>query len=158
MQNTVLKPSTVRLWSGVLKVNSVNVGAIDSATFEAIFKIAQLKFKNAKMSPRKKLDEVTLKAEIVELYLPTLNQNFGWELSDILAADNTETWNDRKVLTFDDFIKLIDLYPVEFINTDDTWKIFGIRIFQGYNAWNLAFDFGDDEDLESFSKVPWGVL
>jgi hypothetical protein len=59
----------------------------------------------------------------------------------------------RKVLTFDDLIHLIATYPVEFVNTDENWKKFGIKIFEGYSSSALNFDFWDDNDLESFSSI-----
>lgn len=155
MQNTVLNSKSVRLWSGVLKVDSVDIGAIDSASLEAVMKVTQLKFKNAKLDPRRKVEEVTLRAEMVELDLVKINKVFGWELSTILSADNTENpWHDRKVLTFDDLIRIMDTYEVSFVNTDEDGKQFGVKILKGYSAWNLSFDAWDDEDLEQYSKIP----
>lgn len=155
MQNSVLNSKSVRLWSGVLKVNWVDIWAIDSAWLDAVIKTIQLKFKNAKLDPRTQVESVSFKADMVELDMVKMNSIFGWELTTILAADNLENpWNDRKVLTFDDLITLMNTYEVSFVNTDSDGKQFGVKILKGYSVWNIAFDFGDDDDLESFSKIP----
>lgn len=155
MQNSVLNSKAVRLWSGVLKVDGVDIGAIDSAWLEAVIKTTKLKFKNAQLDPRTQIEEVSLKADMVELDLVKINNIFGWDLATIASAENTENpWHDRKVLTFDDLISILNTYEVTFVNTDSDWKQFGVKILKGYSAWNLAFDFGDDDDLESFSKIP----
>lgn len=155
MQNTVLNSKTVRLWSGVLKVDWVDIWAIDSAGIEATIKVTRLKFKNASLEPRTSIESVSLKAEMVELDIVKMQKIFGWELTTILAASNTENpGHDRKVLTFDDLIQLLNTYEVSFVNTDSDGKQFWVKILKGYSVWNLAFDFGDDDDLESFSKIP----
>lgn len=155
MQNTVINSKSVRLWSGVLKVDWIDIGAIDSAGLDATFKVTHLKFKNAQLEPRKKLEDVTLKADMVELDIVKLQKIYWWELTTVAGADNTENaWVDRKILTFDDLINVLDTYEVTFVNTDEDGKQFGVKVLKGYSAGNLAFDFGDDDDLESFSKIP----
>lgn len=154
MQNTVKRPETVRMWSWILKINDIDVWAIDSSWIDASFNIVTLKFANASLPPRKKLEKIVFKAEIVELYLDTINTIFGWELSTLDGASNTENlWNDRKILTFDDFSKALDLYPIVFENTDSDGKKFWIKINKWFATSNLSFDFPKDDDLESFSKI-----
>jgi len=83
MQNTVQKPDTIRLWSGVLKINWVNIWAIKKAWLDVSYKIAQLKFANAQLPPRKKVDKVVFKTEIVELFLDTIQTIFGWDMTTV---------------------------------------------------------------------------
>lgn len=154
MQNSVLNSKAVRLGSGVLTFDGTDIGAIDSAGLEATIKTTTLKFKNAKLDPRTQVEAVSFKADMVELDITKINSIFGWELTDISEEENTEnSGHARKVLTFDDFIKVLDTGEVAFVNTDSDGKQFGVKILKGYSAGNLAFDFGDDDDLETFSKI-----
>lgn len=154
-QSSVINSKSVRLWSGVLKFDWVDIGAIDSSALEAVMKTTQLKFKNAQLDPRIQIESVSLKADMVELDIVKINSIFGWELTTIDSASNTENpGHNRKVLTFDDVISVLNTGEVSFVNTDSDGKQFGVKILKGYSAGNLAFDFGDDDDLESFSKIP----
>ncbi|MBT3726220.1 hypothetical protein HOG21_00520 [bacterium] len=51
-------------------------------------------------------------------------------------------------------MKALSLYEVIFENTDENGKKFGIKIYKGYATSNLAFDFPEDDDLESVSSIP----
>ncbi len=155
MNSSVLNSKAVRLWSGVLKFDWADIGAVDSAWIEAVIKTTTLKFKNAKLDPRTQVEEVLLKSEMVELDIVKINSIFGGELTTVDSASNIENpGHDRKVLTFDDLIKVLNTGEVSFVNTDSAGKQFGVKILKGYSAGNLSFDFGDDDDLESFSKIP----
>lgn len=71
-----------------------------------------------------------------------------------MPANATAGTPERKVLTYDDLIRAIAMYPIEFTNTDADGKKFGIKIFKAYATNSMAFDFPDDEDLESTIELP----
>lgn len=232
MQTPVQKSESIRMWNGVLKLDGVNIWAIKSAWLDVSFLLAQLKFANSKLPPRKKLDEVKFNAEIVELYLDNIakidgigdlldtagtpvtltdevygivwtpynpiklkNQNWddslititnvkAWGTTVTVASYSTYIWdwengekgatylvfksaqaweitvtydytpNVTKTLTYKDLLKALTLYEVIFENTDENGKKFGIKIYKGYATSNLAFDFPEDDDLESVASIP----
>lgn len=71
-----------------------------------------------------------------------------------ITADYTYTPYAKKVITYDDVIKAITMYPVEFLNTDENWKVFGVKIFQAYASNSLSMSFAWDDDLENSSEIP----
>ena len=232
MQTPVQKTESIRMWSWILKIDWVNIWALKWSWLDVSFLVAQLKFANAKLPPRKKLDEVKFKAEIVELYLDNLakidwiwdltntawtpvtitdesywevwtaylpiklkNKNWdnsiitlttvkawwstvtwtsyttyiwdwtNWEIwATYLVFKSIQTWeitmtydytpNTTKTLTYEDLLKALTLYEVVFENTDENGKKFGIKIYKGYASSNLAFDFPEDDDLESTATIP----
>jgi len=232
MQTPVQRSESIRMWNGILKLDWVNIWAIKSAWLEVSFLLAQLKFANTKLPPRKKLDEVKFNAEIVELHLDNLAKIDGiWDLlntagtpviitdesygdvwiaytpiklksqngdDSLIAITNVKAWgstvtttsystyvwdgengekgatylvfksvqageitvtydftpNTTKTLTYKDLLKALTLYELIFENTDENGKKFGIKIYKGYATSNLAFDFPEDDDLESVSSIP----
>ena len=232
MQTPVQRSDAIRMWNGILKLDWVNIWALKWAWLEVSFLIAQLKFANSKLPPRKKLDQVKFNAEIAELYLDNLSKIDGiWDLvntagtpvnitdesywdvgiaytpvkllnkngdNTIITITNVKAWgttvtassystyvwdgengelgetyllfksvqageitvtytytpNATKTLTYKDILKALSLYEVIFENTDENGKKFGIKIYKGYATNNLAFDFPEDDDLESVSSIP----
>lgn len=233
MQNSVKRAESIRMWNGILRIDGVDVWALEAASLEATFLVSQIKFANAKMPPRKKLDEFTFNATLVELFFDNLVkidwvgqlEDVVWVLTNVtneahgvgwvvgkpfkllqkngdntlvtiatikantttLVAgtdyntyvgdgDNGEKWytyivpltaqtlaitanysytpNASKKITYDDLIRLLSFYEVEFYNYDANGKKFGIRIPQGYSSSNLAFEFPKDDDFESYSQIP----
>lgn len=71
-----------------------------------------------------------------------------------ITANYTYTPFEKKVITYNDLIKAITMYPVEFINTDANGKEFGVRIFQAYATNGLSLSFASDEELEASMEVP----
>ncbi len=153
MQTTVQKEESVRLGNGILKINDINIGALKGAGIEVEQITAQLKFSNAKLKPRSKIKDVKFKATMVEINLDNLKKIFGGELSTV-TADTSTTGNERKVLTYDDFLRVIETYPLVFENTDSKGKKFGVKIFQAYATNSINFTFPDDEDLEATIELP----
>lgn len=232
MQTPVVKSESIRMWNGVLKIDWVNIWALKWAWLEVSFLLAQLKFANSKLPPRKKLDQVKFNAEIVELYLDNLAKIDGiWDLTSTLWTTQTKTdesywevwiaytpiklqnkngdnsiititsvkagwvtvwttsyttylWNwtnweigftylifksaqawdiqitydftpnARKTLTYEELLKALNLYELIFENTDENGKKFWIKIYKWYSTSNLAFDFPEDDDLESVASIP----
>lgn len=233
MQNSVKRSESIRMWSWILKVDWVDIWALEASSLEATFLVSEIKFANAKMQPRKKLDQFTFNATLVELFFDNLVKiDWVWQLEDVAwvstpvtseshwtwwvvwkpfklnnkngnntqvtiatikantttlvdwtdydtyVADgsNGEKWytyivpltaqtlaitanysytpNASKKITYDDLIRLLSFYEVEFYNYDANGKKFGIRIPKGYSSSNLAFEFPKDDDFESYSQVP----
>jgi len=232
MQTPVQKSESIRMWNGVLKIDGINIWALKWAWLEVSFLLAQLKFANTKLPPRKKLDQVKFNAEIVELYLDNLakidwiwtlsntpgtsqtvtNENYqevgsaynpikiknkngdnslivlttvkawwttvasssystyiwdgiNWEFwFTYLIFKSAQTWvieitynytpTTKKTLTYEEILKALNLYEVTFENTDENGKKFWIKIYKWYSTSNLAFDFPEDDDLESVSSIP----
>lgn len=232
MQTPVQKSESIRMWNGVLKIDWVNIWALKWAWLEVSFLIAQLKFANSKLPPRKKLDQVKFNAEIVELYLDNLakidgiwnltttpgttqtktdesywevwtpyspikikNKNWdnslivltsvkagwtvvgttsyttylwdgiNWEIwYTYLIFKSAQTWDIQitydftpvttKTLTYEELLKALNLYELVFENTDENGKKFWIKIYKWYSTSNLAFDFPEDDDLESIASIP----
>lgn len=233
MQNSVKRSESIRMWSGILKIDWVDVWALEASSLEATFLVSEIKFANAKMPPRKKLDEFIFNATIVELYLDNLakidwvgqlsntawastpitneakgtgwvvgrpfklnNKNgantivssivikagwssltagtnynsyvWDWINGDlwftyivpltsnalVITADYNYTPNVSKKITYDDIIRLLSFYEVEFYNYDSNGKKFGIKIPKWYSSSNLSFEFPKDDDIESFAQIP----
>ena len=232
MQTPVVKSESIRMWNGVLKIDWVNIWALKWAWLEVSFLLAQLKFANSKLPPRKKLDQVKFNAEIVELYLDNLAKIDGiWDLTNTpwttqtktdesywevwtaytpiklknknwnnsiititsvkawwttigstsyktylwnwingeiwytyLIFKSVQTWdiqitydvtpNAKKTLTYEELLKALNLYELVFENTDENGKKFWIKIYKWYSTSNLAFDFPEDDDLESVASIP----
>ncbi len=154
MQTQVQNSKAVRLGNGVLKINWTNIWMIKDASFEVDTVSAQIIGHNAKLDPRTKIKEAKLKATIMEINIDNLKTLLGWELSTVAAADNTETWNDRKVLTFDDLIHALTSFPLEFINTDENSKVWWVKLFKAYVNNGLNLSFPGDEDLENVVEFP----
>ena len=232
MQTPVQRSDSIRMWNGILKLDGVNIWALKGAWLEVSFLIAQLKFANSKLPPRKKIDQVKFNAELAELFLDNiakvdgigdlvntagtpvtvtdesywavgiaytpvklLNQNGDDSIITItnVKADGTtvtassystyvgdgengEVWatylvfksaqageitvtytytpNLSKAVIYKDVLKALNLYEVTFENTDENGKKFGIKIYKGYATSNLAFDFPEDDDLESVASIP----
>lgn len=155
MQTAVQKEDSVRLWSWILKVNNVNIGLVKDAWLETETLVWQIKAHNGKLPPRQKLNWVKFKAIMLEINLENLQKIFGWELTTIDWVSNTDNpGKTRKVITYDDLIRAITMYPVEFINTNADWEKFWVRIFQAYALNGLTLPFGSDEELEASMEVP----
>lgn len=151
MQTTVQNEKSVRLGNGVLKVNNVNVGLIKDASLEVTRLTAVIKAHNGKLPPREKTESVMFRATLMEINMVQLNQIYGGELTTVAAAWEVPA---RKVLTYDDLIRAITLYPVEFENTDADGKKFGIKLFNAYATNSLAMTFPEDDNLEATVEVP----
>lgn len=153
MQTQVQKEKSMRLGSGVLKINKVNVWLIRWATLDTEIQTAQIIADNGKLPPRQRLKSATFKATLLEINLENLKKIFGWELTTLEADSNTETNKKRKVLTYDDFIKALELYPLEFLNESD-WKKFGVRFFKAYANNSISLNFPSDEELDRTMELP----
>lgn len=155
MQTQVQKEDSVRLWNWVLKVNNVNIGLVKDAGLETETLVGQIKGHNGKLPPRLKLNWVKFKATMLEINFENLQKIFGWELTTIEGVSNTDNpGKTRKIITYDDLIKAITMYPVEFINTNANGEKFGVKIFQAYATNGLSLPFPSDEDLEASMEVP----
>lgn len=154
MQNNVQKPDSVRLWNWSLLVDWINIWLVEDAWLEVTETIWQVKGHNWKMPPRRKLTDVKFKATMLELNFENIKKIFWWELTTLDAASNTETWNERKVLTYDDLIRKISMYPISFENKDADWKVFWVKIFQAYSTNSMNFTFPSEDDLETSIKLP----
>jgi len=152
MQTQVQKEKSVRLGNWVLKINNVNVWLIRSAEFSSELKVAQIIADNGKLPPRRKLSSATFKATLLEIDLDNMRKIFGWELTTV-PEDQWQGIKKKKVLTYDDLIKAIDLYPVEFMN-DSEGKKFGIKFFKAYAKSSIALNFPSDEELDKTMELP----
>ena len=151
MQTPVQRSESIRMWSGVLKIDGINIWALKWSWLEVSFLIAQLKFANAKLPPRKKLNEVKFKAEIVELYLNNLAKLDGiWELVDTSGELETKTdesyWEVGTAYTP---IKLqnkngdnseITLTTVKAWGSTVTWTSYTTYLWDGIN-WELGYTY-----------------
>lgn len=151
MQTWVLKEKSIRLWHWILKVNGVNIWALQDAGLEVEQQTAEIKFKNSKLPPRRKISNVKFKATMVEFNFENIKSIFGWELTTVEASSGK---NKRKVLTYDDVLRAIEMYPVEFENIDSSWKKFGIKIFKAYATNSLNFTFPGDDELDKTIELP----
>ncbi len=153
MQTQVQKEESVRLWNGVLKINDINVGLLKDAWIEVENVTAQIKAHNGKLPPRQRINSVKFKATMIEFNLENVKKVFGWTLA--VVPEDTWAWTPkRKVLTYDDLIRAIEMYPIEFVNTNAEGKKFGVKIFKGYATNSMNFNFPDDEDLEATIELP----
>lgn len=150
---TVQKEESVRLGNGVLKINNINVGLLKDAGVEVENVTAQIKAHNGKLPPRQKINSVKFKATMIEFNLENIKKVFGWSLTTV-PEDSSAGTLKRKVLTYDDLIRAIEMYPIEFVNTNADGKKFGIKIFKGYATNSMSFNFPDDEDLEATIELP----
>lgn len=151
MQTQVQKESSIRLWHWILKVNGVNIWALQEAGLEVEQQTAEIKFSNSKLPPRRKITNVKFKATMVEFNFENIKSIFGWELTTVDA----QAWEKKKkVLTYDDVLRAIELYPIEFVNTDAEGKKFGIKIFKAYATNSLNFTFPSDEELDKTIELP----
>jgi len=232
MQTQVQKPESIRLWSGVFKIDWVNIWVMKDAGLEATTLIWQIKWHNGKLPPRQKLDWLKFKGTMIEINLENVNKVFGWEFSSVawnpvvvtweshgtgwvvwtpfklnnkngdntivasitikagwsalvlntdyrtyvwdwvngelwytyivpltaqtlaITADYTYTPYAKKVITYDDLIRVISMYPIEFINTDANGKQFWVKIFQAYATNSINFNFPSDDDIEASLELP----
>lgn len=153
MQTQVQKEKSIRLWHWILKVNGVNIWALQDAWIEVEQQTAEIKFKNSKLPPRRKISNVKFKATMVEFNFENIKKIFGWELTTV-EADSLKWIKKRKVLTYDDVLRVIEMYPIEFENTDGAWKKFWIKIFKAYATNSINFTFPSDDELDKTIELP----
>lgn len=152
MQTTVQNEKTVRMWSWILKINDINVWLLNWATLETEILTAQIIADNGKLPPRKKMKSATFKATLLEVNLENLKKIFGWELTTVPADSQTGT-KKRLVITYDELIKALELFPVSFVNTiEDKW--FWIKFFKAYSSNNITLNFPSDEELDKTMELP----
>lgn len=113
MQTTVQKPDAIRLWSGILSVwngtEYLNLGALKNAVLSVTKLISEMVFDNAKMSPKSKIQDALLSADLYEIDLENLQLIDGF--ADYSTLDGTpvvitdealkvsgETWADGEVI------------------------------------------------------------
>lgn len=152
MQTTVQKEKSMRLGSWVLKINNLNLWLLRWATLDTEIQTAQIVADNGKLPPRQRLKTATFKATLLEINLDNLKKIFGWELTTV-EADSWAWTKKRKVLTYDDLLKALELYPLEFLNETD-WKKFGVRFFKAYAKNSISLNFPSDEELDKTMELP----
>jgi len=147
MQTPVQRSESIRMWSGILKIDWVNIWALKWSWLEVSFLIAQLKFANSKLPPRKKLDEVKFSAEIVELYLDNLAKIDGiWDLvntpwTSVTITDESywlvwTAYTPIKLLNKNGDNTKVVLTEVKAWWTTVTWTSYTTYIWDGTN-WEL---------------------
>lgn len=78
MQTSVQNSSSIRLGSGTLSIDGVNVGALEKAKLDVTFKVLQLKADNTRLAPRKSIDKVQFSANLFEILLANLEKIDGF--------------------------------------------------------------------------------
>ncbi len=88
-QTTVQQTSSIRMGSGVLKIDGVNVGALNAAKLDTKFSVLSIKADNAKLPAFKKIESATFSAELYEVYLPNLNKIDSFGVLTAAAGSST---------------------------------------------------------------------
>ena len=152
MQTTVQNEKSVRMWSWILKINDINVWLLVWATLETEIITAQIVADNGKLPPRKKIKSATFKATLLEINLENMKKIFGGELTTVPADPQTNT-KKRLVITYDELIKALELFPITFVNTiEEKW--FWIKFFKAFCSSNIVLNFPSDEELEKTMELP----
>ena len=79
----------------------------------------------------------------------------GLTLSGVgLNIAYTYTPNSSVTYTVKDIIRMIGMYSVEFVNTDENGQEFTIGFKKGYNSKGIEWNFQSDEKLDEVMKYP----
>ncbi len=89
MQTSVQNSRSIRLGSGTLSIDGVNVGALEKAKLDVTFKVLQLKADNARLTPRKSIDKVQFSANLFEILLANLEKIDGFGTATDTAGVST---------------------------------------------------------------------
>jgi hypothetical protein len=91
MQTSVQKNDSVRLWSWVLKLNSVNIGLVEGVSMEVESTTAQIVAHNGQLPPRTKITGVKFKASMYEINMENLQTIFGGTQTTVNGTLQTVT-------------------------------------------------------------------
>lgn len=75
--------------------------------------------------------------------------------SGVLDADYSYTPNTTKKITWSDITKLISLYELKMVNTDENGKTLTVTIPQGYSSANMTWGFVSDDAVDEVMKMPF---
>ena len=92
MQTTAQQTSSIRMGSGVLKINGTNVGLLSKAKLSVKYSVLSIKADNGQLPAYKKVNSATFGADLYEVYLPNLQtiDTFG-VLSSVAGSPTTVT-------------------------------------------------------------------
>lgn len=76
----------------------------------------------------------------------------------VLDADYTYTPNAKKKATWSDVTKLISLYELRMVNTDENGKNLTVTIPKGYSAGNMTWGFVADDAVDEVMKMPFEFM
>ena len=86
-QTTAQKEKAVRFWSGVLKINNINIGLLDNAELNVEYNTIQIRAHNGYLPAKKKVSTVTLTADVYEIDPDNLALvDGGWTVSNVAAS------------------------------------------------------------------------
>ena len=86
MHTTAQNERSVRLGSGIMYINNVNVGLLEGATLETTKNVLQVKADNGRLPPRVKIESVNFKASLYEVNLSNFDLLDGLGVSSTVAA------------------------------------------------------------------------
>lgn len=153
MSRVQINEKEVRMGNGILKIQNVDMGLLKDVSFEVETKTGTPPFHNGKLKPRGKISDLKFKATFGQINFDNLKKIFGGELTTA-EADVSKGLKKRKILTFDDVIRKITTYPLEFFGTDEDGNKFGLRIFDAYAISHINWTFPDDYDMEATLELP----
>lgn len=110
MHTSAQNSRSVRLGSGIMYINNVNIGLLEAAELDTTRSVLQIKADNGRLPPRVKLEKVMFKATLYEVNLANFDTIDGAGVSSTVAAapvsptaevlQASGTWNTNAVLYF----------------------------------------------------------
>lgn len=80
---------SVRLGSGIIYINNINIGLLEGAELEATKNVLQIKADNGRLPPRVRLEKVTFKANLYEINLANFDLIEGVGTGSVVAGSST---------------------------------------------------------------------
>lgn len=89
MHTSAQNVRSIRLGSGVMYINNVNVGLLEAAELDTTKSVLQVKADNGKLPPRVKLEKVLFKANLYEIDLANFDLIDGVGTGSLVAGSST---------------------------------------------------------------------